>query len=59
MSKKDLTEQEIRSQYIRPAILAAGWKDNEIREEHITPPVACTSAAKKPSAAKENSSIIC
>ncbi len=34
MGKKDLTEQEIRSQFIRPAIVDAGWKDSEIREEH-------------------------
>ncbi len=33
MSKKDLTEQEIRSQYIRPAILEAGWTDAMIGEE--------------------------
>ena len=26
MGKKDLTEQEIRSQYIRPDIIDAGWK---------------------------------
>ena len=34
MSKKDLTEQEIRSQFVRPAIVAAGWKSAEIREEY-------------------------
>jgi type I site-specific restriction endonuclease len=34
MSKKDLTEQEIRSQYIRPASVAAGWTDPMIGEEH-------------------------
>ncbi len=34
MSKKDLTEQEVRSQYIRPAIVEAGWKPAEIREEY-------------------------
>lgn len=34
MSKKDLTEQEIRSQFIRPAIITAGWKDSDIREEY-------------------------
>ena len=34
MSKKDLTEQEIRSQFIRPAIVDAGWKSAEIREEY-------------------------
>lgn len=31
MGKQDLTEQEIRSQYIRPAIVNAGWKSAEIR----------------------------
>ena len=37
MAKQDLTEQEIRSQYKRPAIVAAGWKSAEIREEyHLT-----------------------
>lgn len=34
MGKQDLTEQEIRSQYIRPAIVSAGWKYAEIREEY-------------------------
>ena len=34
MGKKDLTEQEIRSQYIRPAIVDAGWEPAEIREEY-------------------------
>ncbi|MCB0003571.1 MAG: DEAD/DEAH box helicase family protein [Anaerolineae bacterium] len=28
-----MTEQEIRSRYITPAIQAAGWKPNQIREE--------------------------
>jgi len=37
MGKQDLTEQEIRSQYIRSAIVDAGWKSAEIREEyHLT-----------------------
>lgn len=38
MSKKNLTEAEIRSQYIRPAIVAAGWHgaDVLIREEYFT-----------------------
>ncbi|MCB0000019.1 MAG: DEAD/DEAH box helicase family protein, partial [Anaerolineales bacterium] len=38
MSKKNLTEAEIRSQYIRPAIVAAGWQgaDVRIREEYFT-----------------------
>ncbi len=34
MNKKDLTEQEIRTQYITPAIQAAGWKGMQIREEY-------------------------
>jgi type I restriction enzyme R subunit len=33
MSKKDLTEQEIRTRYITPAIRDAGWPFNQIREE--------------------------
>ena len=38
MNKKNLTEAEIRSQYIRPAIVAAGWQgaDVHIREEYFT-----------------------
>lgn len=37
MDKKDLTEQEIRTRYIYPAIHGAGWKPAQIREEvHIT-----------------------
>lgn len=34
MNKKDLTEQEIRTHYITPAIQAAGWKGLQIREEY-------------------------
>ena len=33
MNKKQLTEQEIRTRYITPAIQAAGWKPQQIREE--------------------------
>ncbi len=33
MNKKQLTEQEIRTRYITPAIQAAGWKPGQIREE--------------------------
>ena len=33
MSKKDLTEQEIRTRYITPAIQAAGWEPRQIRED--------------------------
>ena len=33
MSIKDLTEQEIRTRYITPAIQGAGWQPNQIREE--------------------------
>jgi len=33
MNKKELSEQEIRSRYISPAILDAGWDLNQIREE--------------------------
>ena len=33
MDKRQLTEQEIRSRYITPAIQSAGWKPNQIREE--------------------------
>jgi hypothetical protein len=35
MSKKDLTEQEIRSQYIRPAIVAAVWKMVETKLDDL------------------------
>ncbi|MBK6709975.1 MAG: DEAD/DEAH box helicase family protein [Chloroflexi bacterium] len=34
MKKHDLTEQEIRTQYITPAIQSAGWKGLQIREEY-------------------------
>ena len=34
MSKKQLTEQEIRTQYITPAIQSAGWTPSQIREEY-------------------------
>lgn len=33
MNKKELTEQEIRSRYILPALLDAGWLQAQIREE--------------------------
>lgn len=33
INKHNLTEREICSQYIRPAIVAAGWLDTQIREE--------------------------
>jgi type I restriction enzyme R subunit len=33
VSKKDLTEQEIRTRYITPGIRQAGWKARQIREE--------------------------
>jgi type I restriction enzyme R subunit len=33
LSKKDLSEQEIRSQYIYPALIQAGWdSQSQIRE---------------------------
>ncbi len=34
MNKKELTEQEIRTQYITPAIKNAGWQPHQIREEY-------------------------
>ena len=33
MNKKELTEQEIRTRYITPAIQDTGWKKNQFREE--------------------------
>lgn len=34
MDKKELTEQEIRTRYITPAIKNAGWQEHQIREEY-------------------------
>jgi len=34
MDKRSLTEQEIRTRFITPAIKAAGWTDVQIREEY-------------------------
>lgn len=34
MDKKSLTEADIRSKYIDPAILDRGWTENQIRREH-------------------------
>ncbi|MCP4215116.1 MAG: restriction endonuclease, partial [bacterium] len=34
MNKNRLTEQEIRTRYITPAIQEAGWKLTQIREEY-------------------------
>ena len=34
VNKKDMTEQDIRTKYITPAILSAGWdRDLQMREE--------------------------
>ena len=33
MDKQQLTEQEIRSRFITPAIQSAGWKPQQMREE--------------------------
>ena len=33
MDKKELSEQEIRTRYITPAIQGAGWQREQIREE--------------------------
>ena len=33
MDKRQLTEQEIRSRFITPAIQSAGWKPQQMREE--------------------------
>ena len=38
MSKKELSEQEIRTRYITPAIRKAGWAEHQIREEF---PLTC------------------
>lgn len=35
MNKKDLTETEVRSRYITPAINAAGWQVDAVREEYF------------------------
>ena len=34
MGKKALTEQEIRTRYITPALIQAGWQHHQIREEY-------------------------
>ena len=34
MDKKELTEQEIRTRYITPAIKNSGWQEHQIREEY-------------------------
>lgn len=34
MNKRELTEQEIRTRYITPAIQEAGWQPTQIREEY-------------------------
>jgi len=34
VNKKQLTEQEIRSNFIRPAIQDAGWSASQIREDY-------------------------
>ena len=34
MNKNQLTEQEIRTQFITPAIKDAGWEISQVREEY-------------------------
>ena len=34
MDKKSLTEADIRSKYIDPAIIDRGWTESQIRREH-------------------------
>lgn len=34
MNKKDLSEQEIRTRFIMPALRKAGWDLRQIREEY-------------------------
>ena len=34
MSKKDLTEEDIKLRFITPAIINAGWKNEYIRMEY-------------------------
>lgn len=34
MDKKALTEQEIRTRYITPALIKSGWQHHQIREEY-------------------------
>lgn len=34
MSKKDLTEEDIKLRFITPAIINAGWKNEHIRMEY-------------------------
>lgn len=34
MDKKSLTEADIRSKFIDPAIIASGWTEDRIRREH-------------------------
>ncbi len=44
--RRVLTEQDIRSQYIRPAIVAAGWKSAESARNIISLPTVCILPAK-------------
>jgi len=37
VDKKDLKEQEIRTRYVTPTILNAGWALSQVREDHSIP----------------------
>ena len=50
MNKKHLTEQEIRTRYITPAIRGAGWPLNQIREALLA---LCDALAAEVAAAEE------
>ena len=50
MDKKDLTEQEIRTRYITPAIRGAGWRHNQTREALLA---LCDALAAEVVAAEE------
>ena len=50
VDKKDLTEQEIRTRYITPAIRGAGWPYSHIREALLA---LCDALAAEVAAAEE------
>lgn len=52
INKKDMTEQEIRSQYISPAIYHAGWTKQQVREEYPIAPGRIIARGKLVSRAK-------
>ena len=60
MNKRELSEQEIRTRFITPALVDAGWRIEQIREEYyFTDGKVELQPNVRPKRGKRNLSIIC